>query len=127
VRAIAAKDAVLFLWATVPALLQAIETLEAWGFTYKSNLVWVKDKIGTGYWSRNKHEHLLIGARGKVPAPALGTQWPSAIEAPVGRHSEKPTIFYEIIEGYYPTLPRIELFARGKARPNWDVWGAEAE
>ena len=92
---------------------QAHEVMAAWGFAYKSNLVWVKDRFGTGYWSRNKHEMLLIGTRGHVPAPAPGTQWPSAIEAPVGRHSEKPAVFYEIVERYFPALPKIELHARG--------------
>ena len=120
-----APDSVMFLWATVPMLMRAGEVLEAWGFPYKSNFTWNKDRVGTGYWSRNKHEHLLVGTRGKIPAPAPGTQWPSVIDAPVGRHSEKPVIFYELIESYYPTLPKIELFARA-ARPGWSCWGLEA-
>jgi N6-adenosine-specific RNA methylase IME4 len=108
-------------------LPQAIEVMEAWGFTYKTCAVWSKDRIGTGYWFRNKHEILLIGTRGKVPAPAMGTQWPSLILAPVGRHSEKPVVFCEMIENYFPTLPKIELHARGVvSRPGWDVWGLEA-
>jgi N6-adenosine-specific RNA methylase IME4 len=87
----------------------------------------VKDKIGTGYWSRNKHELLLIGTRGHVPAPSPGAQWPSVIEAPVREHSRKPDQVYELIEAYFPTLPKIELHARGAvARPGWDVWGLEA-
>jgi N6-adenosine-specific RNA methylase IME4 len=57
----------------------------------------------------------------------MGTQAASLIEAPVGRHSEKPAIFYEMIERYFPTLPKIELHARGPvARPVWNVWGLEA-
>ena len=48
------------------------------------------------------------------------------IEAPVGRHSEKPIIFAEMIETMFPTLPRLEMFARGKPRPGWDYWGNEA-
>ena len=127
VKSIAAPDCVLFLWATVPMLPQALEVMAAWGFAYKSSLAWVKDRVGTGYWSRNKHELMLIGTRGHVPAPAMGTQWPSAIEAPVGRHSEKPVVFYEVIERYFPTLPRIELHARSQTvRPGWDAWGLEA-
>ena len=127
VASITARDCVLFLWATVPMLPQALDVMAAWGFTYKSSFAWAKDKIGTGYWARNTHEPLLIGTRGSVPAPAPGTQAASLIEAPVGRHSEKPAIFYEIIEGYFPTLPKIELHARGVvARPGWDVWGLEA-
>jgi N6-adenosine-specific RNA methylase IME4 len=125
VRSFMAPDAVMFLWTTVPMLMQAGDVLEAWGFLYKSNFTWVKDRVGTGYWSRNKHEHLLIGTRGKIPAPAPGTQWPSVIDAPVGRHSEKPAVFYELIESYYPTLPKLELYAR-TSRPGWDCWGLEA-
>jgi N6-adenosine-specific RNA methylase IME4 len=86
----------------------------------------VKDRIGTGYWVRNKHELLLIGTRGQIPAPAPGTQWPSAVEAPIGKHSEKP-VFHELIESYFPTRPKIEHHARGAvARPGWEVWGLEA-
>jgi N6-adenosine-specific RNA methylase IME4 len=57
VPSIAAKICVLFLWATVPILEQAFEVIKAWGFKYKSGMVWVKDKEATGYWSRGKHEH----------------------------------------------------------------------
>jgi N6-adenosine-specific RNA methylase IME4 len=127
VRSIAAPDSVLFLWATVPMLPQAVDVMVAWGFTYKSNFAWAKDRIGTGYWNRNQHELLLIGTRGRVPAPAMGTQRPSLIRAPVRRHSQKPDETYAIIESYYPTMPKIELHARGiVSRPGWDVWGAEA-
>ena len=92
VESIAAADCVLFLWATAPMLPQAIEVMKAWGFAYKTCAVWSKDRIGTGYWFRNKHEILLVGTRGHVPAPAMGTQWPSQILASVGRHSEKPSV-----------------------------------
>jgi N6-adenosine-specific RNA methylase IME4 len=127
VASIVAPDAVLFLWATVPMLPQALEVMAAWDFAYKSGFAWAKNRMGTGFWNRNKHELLLIGTRGRVPAPAMGTQAASLIEAPVGRHSEKPAVFYEIIERYFPTLPKIELHARGAvARPGWDAWGPEA-
>ncbi|MGZ6022699.1 MAG: MT-A70 family methyltransferase [Rhizomicrobium sp.] len=122
---IAADDAVLYLWATVPMLPDALLVMQAWGFRYVSNFVWVKDRTGTGYWNQNQHELLLIGTRGNVPAPAPGTQWPSVIEAPRGRHSEKPERVYELIEHYFPTLPKIELNAR-KRRDGWDAWGFEA-
>lgn len=67
----------------------------------------------------------MVGTRGNIPAPAPGTQWRSVIEAPRGRHSEKPEKAYELIESYFPNLPKIELNAR-KARPGWDAWGFEA-
>jgi N6-adenosine-specific RNA methylase IME4 len=54
---------VLFLWGTVPMTPQALEVMAAWGFKYVSNVVWVKDKAGTGYWYRNQHETLFVGTR----------------------------------------------------------------
>lgn len=122
---IAADDAALFLWATVPMLPDALKVMSAWGFTYKSHCMWRKDRIGTGYWFRNAHELLLVGTRGNVPAPAMGTQFESVVDAPVGKHSEKPDAFYELIETYFPNLPKIELNAR-RARAGWDAWGNEA-
>jgi N6-adenosine-specific RNA methylase IME4 len=74
-----------------------------------------KDRVGTGYWFRNAHELLLVGTRGNIPAPAMGTQFTSCIEAPVGEHSAKPELFLTMMEAYFPTLPKIELNAA--ARP----------
>ena len=124
---IAADDCVLFLWATVPMLLHATAVMAAWGFEYKTHFMWKKSRAGTGFWNRNQHELLLVGTRGHVPCPAQGTQWSSVIEAPTRRHSEKPDQYLEMIEAYYPTLPKIELNRRGPARPGWDAWGNEAE
>ncbi|HTI78949.1 MAG TPA: MT-A70 family methyltransferase [Acetobacteraceae bacterium] len=121
----AADDAVLFLWATVPMLPDAVAVMQAWGFAYKSHFVWIKDKAGTGYWNRNQHELLLIGTRGKIPAPAPGEQFPSVIPAKVGKHSAKPEHFAEMIEEMFPQLQAVELFAR-KPRLGWKVWGNEA-
>jgi len=123
----AAKDCMLFLWATIPMLVAAFDVMAAWGFSYKSNLVWVKDKIGTGYWAREKHELLLIGVRGDVPAPAPGEQPDSVILASRGKHSEKPECFYGLIERMFPNLPKIELFSRGNTPAGWDQWGNEAQ
>jgi N6-adenosine-specific RNA methylase IME4 len=125
VASIAADDCVLFFWRTAPMSAAAHEVIEAWGFRYVSEIIWNKNRIGTGYWSRNKHEVLMVATRGKPPAPAMGTQFDSVIDAPVGRHSEKPVVFYQLIEAYYPTLPKIELNCRGPARPGWDGWGNE--
>ena len=121
----AADDCVLFLWATVPRLPQALHVMAAWGFQYKSHFVWVKDRIGTGYWTRNKHELLLIGTRGDIPAPAPGEQFESVQHPPLGEHSAKPFEFRGIIEEMFPNLPRIELFARGEIVLGWDRWGNE--
>jgi N6-adenosine-specific RNA methylase IME4 len=93
-------------------------------FTYKRNFACIKDRIGTGYWARNRHELLLIGVKGNVPAPAPGKQYDSVIEAPIGAHSAKPFKVHEMIEDMLPTLPRIETFAREHFE-GWDVWGNE--
>lgn len=121
----AADDCVLFMWATVPMMPEALDLMDAWGFEYKSHICWIKDRIGTGYWTRNKHELLLIGTKGYVPAPAMGTQPPSVIELPLGRHSEKPAFFADMISTLYPTTPKLEMFAR-IGRMGWDVVGNEA-
>jgi N6-adenosine-specific RNA methylase IME4 len=125
VPSISGKDCVLFLWTTNQHLRIAIGVLEAWGFKYKSNYCWGKDRISTGRWNRSKHELLLIGTRGNPPCPAPGTQWESLIIAPKTEHSAKPECFLEMIEGYYPTMPKIELNRRGPPRPGWDAWGNE--
>ena len=126
VPSIAADDCVLFLWATVPMLPEALEVMAAWGFTYKSNFAWIKSRPGTGYWSRNKHEHLLIGTKGSIPAPAMGEQYDSIFNSQQEEHSVKPDIVYEIIEDYFPSLPKIELDAR-RLREGWESWGLEAQ
>jgi N6-adenosine-specific RNA methylase IME4 len=121
---LATPDAALFLWATSPHMREAFQVLDAWGFDYRTNLVWVKNSPGLGYWVRNQHELLLIGVRGKMRSPAEGTRPPSIIDAPKRGHSRKPEEVYEIIERMYPDLPKIELFARN-AREGWAVWGNE--
>ncbi len=121
---VATPDAVLFLWATSPKLEEAMRVLAAWGFTYRTSLVWEKDRLGRGYWARNRHELLLVAVRGNPPCPPPAARPDSIIVAPVGRHSEKPPVVYEIIERAYPGLPKLELFARA-ARPGWAVWGNE--
>jgi N6-adenosine-specific RNA methylase IME4 len=127
VASIAADDAVLFLWATNPMLPHALLVMGAWGFDYRSQYCWGKDKAGTGYWSREKHETLLLGIKGNIPCPAPGTQWDSLIMAPRGAHSAKPECFLEMIEQYFPTLPKIELNRRGPARDGWSAWGNETQ
>jgi N6-adenosine-specific RNA methylase IME4 len=127
VPSIAADDCVLFLWATTPMLPHALLVMGAWSFDYRSHFIWSKTPlIGTGYWNCNQHELLLIGARGKIPAPAIGEQWNSIISAVRGEHSAKPEIFLQLVEQYFPTLPKIELNRRGPPRAGWDAWGNEA-
>lgn len=128
VEGIAHADAALFLWATQPMLEEAIGLMRDWDFDYRSHLIWDKGKIGLGYWFRNRHELLLVGMRGHIKGPARGKQWPSLVYHPRGRHSAKPEIFREMIDAYFPApLKKIELFARGKRRKDWTLWGNEVE
>ena len=124
-----ATGAVLYLWATAPCLPQALEVMRAWGFSYKSQLIWDKERPGLGYWSRNRHELLLIGTCGIVPPPHEGLRIESIVQIKrSSKHSEKPAQFTRIIESYHPNAARkLELFARGTARAGWDAWGNEAE
>lgn len=127
---IAADDCALFLWVTTPFLDAGFEVMKAWGFDYKSSIVWGKERVGeargTAYWFRGEHETVLFGTHGNVPAPIPGTQFPSFFLAPVGEHSAKPDKIHEIAEAYFPNLPKIELNARRK-RAGWDGWGNEAD
>ena len=129
VASIAANDCVLFLWATAPMPPQALAVMTAWGFDYKTHLIWHKLRTGngrgTGYWATGEHELLLIGTRGQIPAPATA-MCTSLIAAPwQGRHSAKPEIFLQIIDREFPTVPKIELNRRGPARHGWSAWGNE--
>ena len=122
----AAENAVLFLWAVTSLLPDALEVIGAWGFTFRTCLVWVKPSIGLGNYVRNRHEKLLLATRGSYPLPPPQRRPGSVVEARRGRHSEKPARFYELIEQMYPQAQRLELFGRGKARPGWTSWGNEA-
>lgn len=124
--AIATDDAVLFLWATAPKLLEAMRVIEAWGFTYRTNIVWDKEAIGMGYWARIQHELLLIATRGEPPAPPPEARFPSVVRVKRSKkHSQKPELFAERIEQMFPTLPRVELFARAP-RAGWTAWGNQS-
>jgi N6-adenosine-specific RNA methylase IME4 len=118
----AADDAVLFMWATTTRLPEALTVMAAWGFLYRTTMVWVKDKIGLGWYTRAKHELLLIGKRGELPMPDPANRPESVVLAPRGEHSAKPEVFYQIIERMYGGLPKAELFARTE-REGWHQWG----
>ncbi len=120
----AASDSVLFMWATSPKLREAFELIDAWGFEYKTQGVWVKDKIGMGYYFRQKHELLLIATRGALQLPDEDKRPDSVFEAPRAEHSEKPSLVYDLIETMYPKYKKLEMFARGK-RKGWSSWGDE--
>jgi N6-adenosine-specific RNA methylase IME4 len=123
---LATPDAVLFMWIP-PALIipEAAIVLDGWGFTYKTHGVWDKVNIGGGYWMRIRHEDLIIAVRGDPPHPNPSDLFASIFMEPKSRtHSRKPRCAYEMIERYFPTLPKLELFARQK-RDGWSSWGQE--
>ena len=121
---LAARDAHLWLWTTNALLPKAYEVAEAWGFTVRSPLTWVKFRLGLGgrYQLRNATEQLLFCTRGKAP---LGSRsQPTWFNAPVTEHSRKPAEQFAIIERVSPG-PYLELFARRRPESNqpWAVWG----
>jgi len=121
----AADDAVLFCWATSPKLREALEVIDAWGFTYKTSMVWVKDKIGMGYYARQQHELLLICTRGSLPVPDPANRPSSVIQGRRELHSAKPLVVHETVERMYPGYRRCELFGRSP-RDGWVVWGNQS-
>ncbi len=123
VTELVADDAVLFLWTTYPKNQEAFEVVRAWGFEYRSQIVWVKHSIGMGYYVREKHELLRIARRGNLPVPEPSTRPDSVIFSPRKGYSEKPELVYEIIERMYPignngAKGHLELFAT-KRREGW--------
>ncbi|MET0170923.1 MAG: MT-A70 family methyltransferase [Agrobacterium vaccinii] len=129
------RDAVLLLWVTANRLPDGIAVLEAWGFEFVTSLVWDKVNIGMGRWTRDRHEILLIGKRGKISlAPLPGTQPPSLYAEAKTDHSRKPVWYAEQIDRLWPGMRKLELFQRkeslaeGDVRLNgkWDFWGNQA-
>jgi len=122
-----AARAHLYLWTTNAFLRDAFDILEAWGFTYKTTLVWVKPQLGIGNYFRSSHEFVLFGVSGDLPV--LDRNQRSWFEAARGRHSAKPEFFYELVERVSPG-PYLELFGRPSPlfgpREGWTVWGDEA-
>jgi N6-adenosine-specific RNA methylase IME4 len=126
VSELATPDAMLYMWATAPKLEECFAVIKAWGFSYRTNMVWDKEIIGMGYHVRNQHEILLFARRGDIPPPAAGTQPSSVYRERRGEHSAKPDYFRDMIHGWYPELPKIELFSR-TPQPGWAVWGNQSE
>ena len=116
------EDCILWLWTTNAFMRDAFQCLDAWGFKHKTILTWVKQKMGTGDWLRGQTEHCLFAVRGK-PTVSLTNQT-TALTAPAGKHSEKPTEFYELVETLCPGS-KLDVFAR-RERENWETYGIEA-
>lgn len=121
----------LWIWATNNHLREAISLVEILGFRYVTNVAWVKMKDGKiqrglGQYVYGSHELLLFGTLGKTHKPEPKNRPPSVLIAPRTEHSRKPVEQYDMIEAI-SAGPRLELFARGKARFGWDQWGDETE
>jgi N6-adenosine-specific RNA methylase IME4 len=133
VPSIASDPAHLYLWVPNALLPDGLAVMEAWGFQYKSNLIWHKvrkdggsDGRGVGFYFRNVTEILLFGVRGKhARTLAPGRRQVNMIETRKREHSRKPDEQYAIMEACSPG-PRIELFARG-TRDGWSTWGKQAD
>ena len=125
----AAENCVLFLWSTVAHLNNAIETLEGWGFDYKSAYAWHKMNPGTGYWSANELELLLVGTKGTIPAPSSDLRMKQVTHCKQGEHSAKPETFGMGISRMFPNTPSVEMFARHIANRgnHWTYMGNEID
>lgn len=124
IKDIVQENAVLFLWVTSPVLDQVWPVIEAWGFDYKTSIVWNKDAHNVGSYVSVRHEFLLICTRGSC-TPDINKLFPSVITEKRKEHSVKPETFRKIIDAMYPEGNRIELFARREAE-GWDRWGNES-
>ena len=125
----AADPAHLYLWVPNALLPEGLEVMRAWGFAYKSNLIWHKvrkdggsDGRGVGFYFRNVTELCLFGVRGKAARTlAPGRRQVNLVGTRKREHSRKPDEFYDVIEACSPG-PRLELFARGP-RAGWKGMG----
>jgi N6-adenosine-specific RNA methylase IME4 len=122
----------LYLWVPNALLADGLRVMEAWGFQYKSNLVWHKvrkdggsDGRGVGFYFRNVTELVLFGVRGKLRTLPPGRTQVNLLASRKREHSRKPDQLYDIVESCSPG-PYLELFAR-YPRSGWHVWGDEAD
>ena len=133
VEQISDDTAHLYLWVPNALLPDGIKVLEAWGFAYKSNIVWHKirkdggsDGRGVGFYFRNVTELVLFGVRGKNARTLQpGRRQVNYLATRKREHSRKPDELYDIVESCSPG-PYLELFARGPGREWWSIWGDEA-
>lgn len=116
-------DAHLYLWCPNGLLPQALDVIKAWGFTYRSDMVWCKPRLSLGNYIRTSHETLLFAMRGKAPVKFHGQG--SWLFAPQQEHSHKPEEQFSIIERLSDG-PYLELFAR-RRQHGWDCWGDEID
>lgn|GEM_PF-3001188 len=126
---LAADDCLLWLWCTSSNMPQAIQIMDAWGFTFSTSGVWVKTTrlgklaFGTGFVLRNCHEPFLIGRRGAPKIAVKNVR--STLMAPVREHSRKPDLAYQEARRLIPYGRAADVFSR-EQRENWEAWGNEA-
>lgn len=132
VREVAERQSHLYLWVPNALLAEGLAVMQAWGFVYKTNLVWVKvrrdggpDGRGVGFYYRNVTELVLFGVRGSLRTLAPARRQVNVIPARKREHSRKPDELYEVIENCSPG-PYLELFARHK-RPGWTQLGNQLD
>jgi N6-adenosine-specific RNA methylase IME4 len=130
VSRLAAAKSHLYLWVPNALLQEGLRVMEAWGFTYKSNLVWYKvrkdggpDGRGVGFYFRNVTELVLFGVRGSMRTLTPGRTQVNILSTRKREHSRKPDEIYDLIESCSPG-PYLEVFARFR-RPGWKQWGNE--
>ena len=132
VTSICARDCLLFMWATNPHLDQAIELGKAWGFAWATvAFVWDKVRVNPGFYTMSQCELCLVFKRGKIPAPRGARNVRQLVTSKRGSHSQKPDEVRLRIEKMFPTLRKIELFARERNElqlvdDQWAKWGFEA-
>ncbi|MBM3910806.1 MAG: hypothetical protein FJ356_04070 [Thaumarchaeota archaeon] len=125
-------DCVLFFWSPKPKFTDALRVIEAWGFTFKTFIVWRKvndgkSQRGTGHYVWSTCECLIIATKGKPGTPISENMMEDYVEAPRGkRHSEKPELFHSIIMKMFPNGRFLELFAR-KQIDGWECWGNQLD
>lgn len=131
VQDIALPESHLYLWVPNALLKEGLDVMEAWGFTYKTNLVWYKvrkdggpDGRGVGFYFRNVTELVLFGTRKNFRTLAPGRRQTNIVVSRKREHSRKPDELYNIIEDC-SSGPFLELFAR-QGRKGWDSWGNES-
>ena len=132
IKDISADDCILFLWVTFPKLEDAIETIKAWGFTYKTlAFSWIKTNpkdgkpfFGIGYYTRSNCEVCLLATKGKARKLVISNKESSCIISEIQEHSKKPDEVRQRIDSLVGQVPKIELFARQQV-DGWDCWGNE--
>lgn len=127
IKNITDENCILFMWATFPNMLNALQVIKAWGFKYKTlGFSWIKTNKNQGYffgigsYTKSNCEVCLIGVKGKPDI--INDKISSVLISPINGHSKKPDVVRNKIIQLMGDISRIELFARTKIH-GWDTWG----